>query len=151
MTIWVEYFQYAHFKMQISPHNKGSNILECGCNEIGSTSLSCDSNGICNCMTNFIGDKCSACKPYIIGAKCTECQPGYYGFPYCQGKFCWVFNNPRLNHFKILDCGCNIQGSSSSTCNSYGTCNCKTNVIGAKCTACKTGFYGFPNCNGKHF
>ena len=84
----VEYFQYAHFKTQILPHDTNSNILECGCNEIGSTASSCDSNGICNCKANFISDKCTDCKPYIIGAECTDCQPGYYGFPYCQGKLC---------------------------------------------------------------
>ena len=45
-------------------------------------------------------------------------------------------------------CGCSTYGSSSSSCTSSGICTCKPNVIGAKCTACMSGFYGFPNCQG---
>ena len=47
-----------------------------------------------------------------------------------------------------IDCNCKITGSNSLSCDSNGVCSCKTNVIGAKCTACKSGYYGFPNCKG---
>ena len=51
----------------------------------------------------------------------------------------------------VLDCGCDKQGSTSLSCDENTKnkiCSCKPNVIGDKCTACKSGFYGFPNCQG---
>ena len=49
----------------------------------------------------------------------------------------------------MIDCDCNNQGSTSKECNSSGNCFCKLNVIGSKCTNCKLGYFGFPDCKGK--
>ena len=46
-------------------------------------------------------------------------------------------------------CGCSTYGSSSISCNTSGQCTCEPNVVGTKCTECKSGFYGFPKCQGK--
>ena len=46
----------------------------------------------------------------------------------------------------FLACSCNKQGSNLTECNSDGECYCKPNVINRKCTSCKNGFYGFPDC-----
>ena len=45
-------------------------------------------------------------------------------------------------------CKCSTSGSLSTSCDSSGQCTCKTNVVGTKCTDCKSGFYAFPNCQG---
>lgn len=46
-----------------------------------------------------------------------------------------------------LSCQCDYDGSLSFECERFGgQCQCKPNVIGRKCEACRTGFYGFPNC-----
>ncbi|XP_059144333.1 laminin subunit alpha-like [Physella acuta] len=46
-----------------------------------------------------------------------------------------------------LDCNCNPDGSRSFTCDSFGgNCQCRENIIGRTCSACRPGFYGFPNC-----
>ena len=51
---------------------------------------------------------------------------------------------------KISACGCSSSGSSSTTCSSSGICSCKSNVVGTKCTACESGYSGFPNCQGEY-
>ena len=50
---------------------------------------------------------------------------------------------------KILVCGCNINGSISASCDPDGQCDCKSNIIGIKCTECETGYHGFPDCKSK--
>ncbi|KAH9496293.1 hypothetical protein Btru_018041, partial [Bulinus truncatus] len=46
-----------------------------------------------------------------------------------------------------LDCNCNPEGSRSFTCNTFGGfCQCKENIIGRTCSACRPGYFGFPNC-----
>ena len=51
-----------------------------------------------------------------------------------------------------LDCKCNINGSILTSCDSYGVCTCKENVIEDKCDICKAGYFPFPDChNGKFF
>ena len=75
-----------------------------------------------------------------------------------------VFPTAKVKHFKnqILEkelrifksfsaCGCSSSGSSSTTCSSSGVCSCKSNIVGTKCTACNTDYFGFPNCKGKTF
>ena len=47
-------------------------------------------------------------------------------------------------------CGCSSSGSSMTSCNAIGECTCKSNVVGTKCTACKPGYFGFPNCQGEN-
>ena len=46
-----------------------------------------------------------------------------------------------------LACGCNSVGSISIECDADGICNCKTDVIGDKCTSCKPGYSEFPSCS----
>jgi laminin alpha 3/5 len=46
-----------------------------------------------------------------------------------------------------LPCNCDFAGSLSFECEKFGgQCPCKPNVIGRHCEACRTGFYGFPDC-----
>ena len=53
---------------------------------------------------------------------------------------------------KYLACDCNPQGSASGSCDSDGKCtDCKPNVLGDKCTACRDGYYGYPDCTCKNF
>lgn len=51
------------------------------------------------------------------------------------------------NNLGALPCGCDLQGSTSLSCASFGgQCTCKPNVIGRRCTQCKPGTYRFPDC-----
>lgn len=46
-----------------------------------------------------------------------------------------------------LPCHCNYEGSLSFSCDKFGgQCACKSNIIGRTCEACKTGYFGFPDC-----
>ncbi|XP_053393780.1 laminin subunit alpha-like isoform X2 [Mercenaria mercenaria] len=46
-----------------------------------------------------------------------------------------------------LECECDIDGSMSFHCDPYGgQCQCRPNVIGRTCSACKVGYFGFPRC-----
>ncbi|KAL3869382.1 hypothetical protein ACJMK2_042067 [Sinanodonta woodiana] len=46
-----------------------------------------------------------------------------------------------------LDCYCDIDGSLSFTCDNFGgQCECRPNIIGRSCSACRPGYYGFPRC-----
>ncbi|XP_037870167.2 laminin subunit alpha [Bombyx mori] len=48
-------------------------------------------------------------------------------------------------------CLCDFMGSTELECNTFGgQCPCKPNVIGRTCSACRTGYYGFPNCRPCH-
>jgi len=44
-------------------------------------------------------------------------------------------------------CTCDSDGSLSHECDPYGgQCQCRPHVIGRRCDACKTGYFGFPDC-----
>lgn len=46
-----------------------------------------------------------------------------------------------------LPCECDFRGSMSFECDTFGgQCPCRPNIIGRKCSECRTGFYGFPTC-----
>lgn len=46
-----------------------------------------------------------------------------------------------------LQCYCQYEGSTDLECEKFGgQCKCKHNVIGRTCNACKTGYYGYPDC-----
>lgn len=46
-----------------------------------------------------------------------------------------------------LPCECDYAGSTSFECDPFGgQCQCKSNIIGRQCEACRTGYYGFPDC-----
>ena len=52
--------------------------------------------------------------------------------------------------FQFSACNCNTEGSNSTTCDDYGVCSCKANVINDKCDACADGYFNFPStCEGK--
>ena len=114
----------------------------CECSTTGSSSTSCDKSGQCTC------------KPSIVGTKCTDCTTGFYGFPNCKCKNSTISIIPFLEKYLLgtsktfSACKCSTSGSSSTACNTNGQCTCKPNVVGTKCTECKSTFYGFPNCQG---
>lgn len=46
-----------------------------------------------------------------------------------------------------LPCDCDKQGSLTGICEPQGgQCRCRSNIIGRDCSACKAGYFGFPNC-----
>lgn len=46
-----------------------------------------------------------------------------------------------------LPCDCDRQGSLTSICDPHGgQCRCRSNIIGRDCSACQSGYFGFPNC-----
>ncbi|XP_018008782.1 laminin subunit alpha [Hyalella azteca] len=46
-----------------------------------------------------------------------------------------------------LYCDCDYYGSYTIECEEFGgACPCRPNVIGRRCDRCKTGYFGFPNC-----
>ena len=78
-------------------------------------------------------------------------QKIYFFSPHTQG-FCRdsVFSLAVDNNNGALECGCNFDGSTSFDCETFGgQCDCKPHVIGRTCTQCKTGYYGFPNCQSE--
>ena len=49
-----------------------------------------------------------------------------------------------------VQCDCNVDGSLNFNCQSFGgQCQCRDNVIGRTCSACRPDYYGFPNCKRK--
>ncbi|XP_055884413.1 laminin subunit alpha-like isoform X2 [Biomphalaria glabrata] len=72
------------------------------------------------------------------------------GFQLKEGdKFCQEGAFTLTTNFNngALDCNCNSEGSRSFTCDTFGGfCQCKDNIIGRTCSACRPGYYGFPNC-----
>ena len=73
------------------------------------------------------------CPTYHSGYGCLQCISGSYRDP-VNGGVC-------------LGCDCNIQGSNSIECDSYGICTCKENVIGNKCEHCMEGYSNHPDCS----
>ena len=46
-----------------------------------------------------------------------------------------------------LECNCDMEGSIGLSCEEIGgQCSCKPNVIGRRCTKCKPGYFGYPEC-----
>lgn len=41
----------------------------------------------------------------------------------------------------VRKCDCNIHGSLEMSCDQYGKCRCKENVVGKKCDSCRHNFY----------
>lgn len=70
-----------------------------------------------------------------------------YGF--CIIGFCKeaTFSLTTSYNSGALSCLCDSDGSLSYVCDPYGgQCQCRPNVIGRRCEACKTGYFGFPDC-----
>ena len=61
----------------------------------------------------------------------------------------WIMWASIVLCFLFRPCQCSPEGTdpSNTQCNEKGECSCKRNVIGAKCTQCKTGFYGLESSN----
>lgn len=58
-----------------------------------------------------------------------------------------VFSITAEYNSGTLRCFCDVEGSTDLECESFGgQCRCRPNVIGRTCSACRTGYYGFPNC-----
>ena len=91
--------------------------------------------------------------------QCSSSYPCYLNEGYCSGYssscygnlVCGNNNCPSYGYYYYDDCcecNCNGQGH-TGYCSTYGTCDCKPNVIGGSgCTYCKSGYYGFPDCKG---
>ena len=66
-----------------------------------------------------------------------------------SSEFCKksVFSVTTAYNGQALECKCDRRGSTSYECQSFGgQCPCKPNVIGRTCSACRMGYYGFPDC-----
>jgi laminin, alpha 3/5 len=78
-----------------------------------------------------------------------ECGQDHFNVQLNASEFCKssVFSLTAEYNVGALPCGCDIDGSTSFECEQFGgQCQCKPNIIGRQCEACKTGFYGFPDC-----
>lgn len=55
-----------------------------------------------------------------------------------------------LYHEGALPCECHPAGAAGPHCSPEGgQCPCRPDVIGRRCTRCRTGYYGFPHCKRK--
>ncbi|CAK1588443.1 unnamed protein product [Parnassius mnemosyne] len=78
-----------------------------------------------------------------------KCAMNHYHINPNETGFCRdaMFSITAEYNSGALRCLCDFMGSTELECNTFGgQCPCKPNVIGRTCSACKTGFYGFPNC-----
>lgn len=63
---------------------------------------------------------------------------------YCKNR---VFSLTADYNMGAFSCDCNVDGSKSVKCESFGgQCPCKVNIIGRQCSMCRPGFFGFPDC-----
>lgn len=78
-----------------------------------------------------------------------ECGQDHFNVQLNASDFCKssVFSLTADYNVGALPCNCDIDGSKSFECEQFGgQCQCKPNIVGRMCEACKTGFYGFPEC-----
>ncbi|CAG9771124.1 unnamed protein product [Ceutorhynchus assimilis] len=79
----------------------------------------------------------------------STCGSNNFNIDTSQSGFCRdsVFSITAAHNTGALPCQCDYAGSISFECEKFGgQCKCKDNIIGRQCTACKTGYFGFPNC-----
>ena len=117
-----------------------------------------DDNGICKpCNWNCASCSgpgaydCNTCKYTKDDSVCVkECPYGKYDYNgECKGIFPYNIIDIIFKNYKnILACDCDSQGSTGTSCALGGVCDCKANIMGNKCTNCKPGYYGFPECKG---
>ncbi|XP_032527888.2 laminin subunit alpha [Danaus plexippus] len=82
-----------------------------------------------------------------------KCALNHYHISSNETGFCHdaMFSITSEYNSGALSCFCDFMGSTELECNTFGgQCPCKENVIGRTCSACKTGYYGFPNCRPCH-
>uniref|UniRef100_A0A3P9NZJ0 Laminin N-terminal domain-containing protein n=1 Tax=Poecilia reticulata TaxID=8081 RepID=A0A3P9NZJ0_POERE len=97
--------------------------------------------GYCDAVTG----ECLRCLGNTAGKHCEACRPGYYGDAVitkdCKG---WA-------GLVLPDCGCDVNGSVSESCDQDGRCHCTEGVAGDKCDRCSRGYYGYHsrNCTGE--
>jgi laminin, alpha 3/5 len=78
-----------------------------------------------------------------------ECGKDDFYIPLNASEFCKqaLFSLTADYNTGSLPCQCDYHGSISFECEPFGgQCQCKANIIGRQCEACKTGYYGFPDC-----
>ncbi|CAL1546871.1 unnamed protein product [Lymnaea stagnalis] len=77
---------------------------------------------------------CTACPAGHTGRRCERCANGYQGNPNQPGDYCKVIN---------VTCDCDPRGTVPNTlCDPNSKqCQCKNNVQGRRCSACKEGFF----------
>ena len=61
----------------------------------------CNAEGSENNLCNVDSGHCY-CKPNIGGDNCEKCIDGFFGFPTCQGVFCYYLLNLDLTPFRPL-------------------------------------------------
>ncbi|ERL89440.1 hypothetical protein D910_06807 [Dendroctonus ponderosae] len=79
----------------------------------------------------------------------STCGSNNFNIDTSQKGFCRdsVFSITAAHNTGALPCQCDYAGSVSFECEKFGgQCKCKDNIIGRQCTACRTGYYGFPEC-----
>ncbi|XP_057663543.1 laminin subunit alpha [Diorhabda carinulata] len=79
----------------------------------------------------------------------SQCGNNHFNIDTSVKGFCRdsVFSITAGHNTGALPCQCDYVGSLSFECEKFGgQCQCKENIIGRKCEACKTGHYGFPDC-----
>ena len=48
----------------------------------------------------------------------------------------------------VLDCKCDLNGSTTLQCDVHGDCNCREGFTGSKCDACEPNYFNYPSCQG---
>lgn len=74
-----------------------------------------------------------------------KCGHDHFHIKLNASEFCKqaVFSLTSDYNNGALPCNCDYSGSTSFECDPFGgQCQCKQNVIGRQCEACRTGFYG---------
>lgn len=62
-----------------------------------------------------------------------------------------IFSITSGHNNGALYCQCDYDGSQSFECSAFGgQCPCRPHIVGRTCSACKTGYYGFPDCKPCH-
>ncbi|XP_034480299.1 laminin subunit alpha [Drosophila innubila] len=78
-----------------------------------------------------------------------NCGQDHYHITHNASDFCKnaVFSLTADYNSGALPCNCDYEGSTSFECHPFGgQCQCRNNVIGRQCTACRPGYFGFPDC-----
>ena len=78
-----------------------------------------------------------------------QCGQDHFHIHLNASDFCKksVFSLTADYNSGALPCSCDYHGSTSFECEPFGgQCQCKPHIIGRQCEACKTGYYGFPDC-----
>lgn len=80
----------------------------------------------------------------------SKCASQHFNIEYYSSLFCdqSVLSLSVAYNDGALDCECDKDGSlETKVCDYFGgQCECRENVIGRRCSRCKTGYFGFPNC-----